>query len=83
MKGSSPNKENAPPRWKMALLTWIAVWPTSIFVSQILKPALLRNVPYLLAAGLSAAMMVAILFWIAMPLLTRFTRRWLYAQEKA
>ena len=54
----------------MALLTWIAVWPTSIFVSQILEPALLRSVPHVLAVGAAAAIVVAILFWVAMPLLT-------------
>jgi multidrug efflux pump subunit AcrA (membrane-fusion protein) len=40
---------------RMALLTWIAVWPTSIFVSQILEPTFLRTVPHVLAAGLAAA----------------------------
>jgi hypothetical protein len=52
--GSSPNKSSVPPRWKMALLTWIVVWPISIFVSQILEPTLLRTAPHVLAAGLAS-----------------------------
>jgi hypothetical protein len=44
----SSKKESVPPRWKMALLTWIAVWPTSMFISLILKPTLARNFPHVL-----------------------------------
>jgi antibiotic biosynthesis monooxygenase (ABM) superfamily enzyme len=80
--GFSSKKASVPPRWKMALLTWIAFWPTSIFVSQILRPTLLRTFPHVLAAGLAAAIMVAILFWVAMPLLTRLARRWLYTEKR-
>ena len=80
--GSLPNKKSVPPRWKMALLSWIAVWPTSMFVSLILKPTLGRNFPHVLAAGLVAGGIVVILYWIAMPLLTRLTRRWLYSEKK-
>ncbi len=34
-----------PQRWKMALLTWIAVWPVSMLVPAILKPVLGPNFP--------------------------------------
>jgi uncharacterized protein len=81
--GCSSKKASVPPRWKMALLTWIAVWPTSIFVSLFVKPTLVRTFPHVLAAGLAAAVMVAILFWVAMPFLTRLARRWLYTEKKA
>jgi antibiotic biosynthesis monooxygenase (ABM) superfamily enzyme len=66
-----------------ALLTWIAVWPTSMFISLILKPTLARNSPHVLAAGVVAGGIVVILYWIAMPLLVRVTRRWLYSEKKA
>ena len=47
------------------MLTWIAVWPTSMFISLILKPTLARNFPHVLAAGVVAAGIVVILYWIA------------------
>jgi uncharacterized protein len=81
--GLSSKKESVLPRWKMALLTWIAVWPTSMFVSLILKPTLGRDLPYVLAAGVTAAGIVVILYWIAMPLLVRVARRWLYPRKRA
>jgi antibiotic biosynthesis monooxygenase (ABM) superfamily enzyme len=49
--GFSSKKESVPPRWKMALLSWIAVWPTSMFASLILKPTLGRNFPHVSAGS--------------------------------
>jgi antibiotic biosynthesis monooxygenase (ABM) superfamily enzyme len=54
-------KERMPPRWKMALLTWIAVWLASILMRAILAPVLGQNFPQVLSAGLVAAGVVAIL----------------------
>jgi antibiotic biosynthesis monooxygenase (ABM) superfamily enzyme len=50
-----------PPRLKMALLTWIAVWPVSMLVPAILMPLLGPNSPQVLTAGLIAAGIVVIL----------------------
>jgi antibiotic biosynthesis monooxygenase (ABM) superfamily enzyme len=78
----SSRKRHIPPRWKMALLTWIVVWAASMFSSFILKPALGPNFPHVLAAGLIAAGVVVILTWIAMPLLMKIAHNWLYPQNK-
>ncbi len=59
------------PRWKMALLTWIAVWPVNMLVPAILKPVLGPNFPQILAAGLIAAGIVILVHWLAMPLLVK------------
>jgi uncharacterized protein len=52
-----------PPRWKMALLTWIAVWPVSMLVPAILVPLLGPNFPQVLTA---------------MPLLVKVAHPWLH-----
>jgi uncharacterized protein len=69
--------EPMPSRWKMALLTWIAVWLASMLMRSILTPALGPDVPQLVQAGLVAAGVVVILTWIAMPLLVRIAHQWL------
>jgi uncharacterized protein len=69
--------EPMPPRWKMALLTWIAVWLASMLMRAILTPALGPNVPQFVEAGLVAAGVVLILTWVAMPFLVRIARPWL------
>jgi antibiotic biosynthesis monooxygenase (ABM) superfamily enzyme len=67
-----------PPRWKMALLTWIAVWPVSMLVPAIFRPLLGPDFPDPLAAGLVAAGIVLILTWVAMPVLVRLAHSWLH-----
>ena len=67
-----------PPRWKMALLTWIAVWPVSMLVPAILVPLLGPNFPQVLTAGLIAAGIVVILTWVAMPVLVKAAHPWLH-----
>jgi antibiotic biosynthesis monooxygenase (ABM) superfamily enzyme len=67
-----------PPRWKMALLTWIAVWPVSWWVGLLLRPLLSPDIPSFLVSGILAAGIVLILTWIAMPLLVRLVHRWLH-----
>jgi uncharacterized protein len=73
--------EPMPSRWKMALLTWIAVWLASTLMRAILAPALGPAVPQLVQAGLVAAGVVVILTWIAMPLLVRIARPWLHPEK--
>jgi antibiotic biosynthesis monooxygenase (ABM) superfamily enzyme len=67
-----------PPDWKMALLTWVAVWPVSIFVPAVLNPLLGPKFNFYIGAGIIAAGIVVILTWVAMPLLVKITHRWLY-----
>jgi antibiotic biosynthesis monooxygenase (ABM) superfamily enzyme len=66
-----------PQRWKMALLTWIAVWPVSMLVPAILKPVLGPNSPQILAAELIVAGIVILVHWVAMPLLVKVAHNWL------
>ncbi|HEY5754005.1 MAG TPA: antibiotic biosynthesis monooxygenase [Chthoniobacterales bacterium] len=67
-----------PPRWKMALLTWMAVWPVSMLVPAILVPLLGPNVPKVLTSGVVSAGIVIILTWVAMPLLVKLAHPWLH-----
>lgn len=66
-----------PPIWKMALLTFIAVWPVSMAVPAALTPLIGQKVPSVIFAGAVAAGIVLVLTWIAMPLLVRLVRPWL------
>ncbi|HEY5704611.1 MAG TPA: antibiotic biosynthesis monooxygenase [Terrimicrobiaceae bacterium] len=70
-----------PPRWKMALLTWIAVWPVSMLVRAILAPLLGPNFPQVLGAGVTAAGIVVVLTWVAMPLLVKAAHVWLHPKR--
>lgn len=71
---ASPQRETpAPPRWKMALVTWLALLPQVLVLAQVL-PAM----PFLLHAAVSTAIPVSMLTWVVMPRLSRWLAGWLY-----
>jgi antibiotic biosynthesis monooxygenase (ABM) superfamily enzyme len=74
-------KEPMPPRWKMALLTWIAAWPASMLTQAVLAPVVGPDVPQVLQAALVALGLVGILTWVAMPFLVRIASPWLHPKS--
>jgi uncharacterized protein len=77
------HEQSMPPRWKMALLTWIAVWAASLVMQAVLSTGLGQNVPEFLEAALVAAGVVVILTWVAMPFLVKMAHPWLHPKTKA
>lgn len=70
-----PAQKAAPPKWKMALVTWSALLPQVIALSFIVP----KSLPFPLGAAISTAIPVAMLTWVVMPRLTKLLYRWLYA----
>jgi antibiotic biosynthesis monooxygenase (ABM) superfamily enzyme len=66
-----------PPRYKMALLTWLAVYLVINLLSRLVAP-LLQPLPAWLGSLILCGMTVALLTYAVMPQLTRWFRRWLY-----
>lgn len=69
-----------PPVWKMALLTWIGLWPTVTVVMWTVRPQI-AGLPVALQTLLMTALIVPTMAWVHMPLLTRLFRGWLTAAE--
>lgn len=65
-----------PPRWKMALVTILGVYPASMLVSRLLEPVIGKLYPPLQAL-LIAVGIVILLTWAIMPLLARILSPWL------
>ena len=66
-----------PPRWKMALVTWLALVPLVLGVGRVVPESL----PVLLQVATGTAVPVVLLTWIIMPLLARALHGWLYASS--
>ena len=76
LPGLSPPSE-APPAWKMALVTWLALLPQVIALGYVVP----RSWPALVQVAISTAIPVSMLTWVVMPRLTRLLYRWLYVSS--
>jgi antibiotic biosynthesis monooxygenase (ABM) superfamily enzyme len=72
-----PSVPASPPRWKMALVTVVGVWPASMLVPRLLHP-FTDDLALPLRALLTAVGIVILLTWAIMPLLVRILRPWLH-----
>jgi uncharacterized protein len=67
----------APPRWKMALVTFAAVYALSLILQVTAVPAA-QDRPLPLRACVFPILLVPLLTYVIMPALSRLLRRWLY-----
>jgi uncharacterized protein len=65
-----------PPRWKMATVTLIGVYPVSLLIGFLVSPHL-RALPLAINLFVVSALIVACLTWLVMPRLTNIFRGWL------
>lgn len=70
-----------PPRWKMALITWLAVFPTVVLWSRLIGPAL-AGAPALAITAAVTLLTTATLTWAVMPTLTKLLSPWLQARPR-
>lgn len=70
-------KQGQPPRWKIAVVTWLGIFPTVYFLFLLLGEVL---APWTLFARilLLTVLVVAIMTWGVAPQLTRLLRPWLF-----
>jgi len=71
------SSHSPPPRWKMALATFLGVFPTAAILNLTLGPAI-RPWPFILSSVVFNGCMVALLTWMVMPLVTRALQGWLH-----
>lgn len=67
----------APPRWKMAVVTLLAIIPLVLVMNLTVLP-LLRDWPLVLRTIVFALILTSLMTWVVMPRVTRLFRRFLY-----
>jgi antibiotic biosynthesis monooxygenase (ABM) superfamily enzyme len=70
-----------PPRYKMAVVTWIAVFPLATVVFMLLDP-LLGGSPAVLRTLVFTMLMVSLMTYVVMPRMTRLFSFWLYPKKR-
>ncbi len=72
--------EPAPPRYKMAVVTWLAVFPTVLVIFTLFGP-LLNLLPTVLRTLVFTLTMVTLMTYLIMPRMTRLFSFWLYPKD--
>lgn len=70
----------APPRWKMASVTLLAIVPLVMAMNVLLLPRL-AGWPLLARTLLFSGTLTSLMTWVVMPRMTRIFRRWLYPRH--
>lgn len=71
--------QNPPPRWKMAVATYLGVVPVIMGLSVTIGPVV-RSWNFVLNNLVFNACVVALLTWVVMPFITRILHRWLHSK---
>jgi len=70
-----------PPRWKMAVATFLGVFPVATILNLAIGPTI-RAWPFVLGNAVFNASMVLLLTWVVMPFVTRLLHNWLNPQSQ-
>ena len=73
---ASPMRSPAPPRYKLALLSWAGAYTVISTILYFLGPTMIAW-PLLLRTLLLSVLMVIAMTWLVVPSLTRLFSRWL------
>lgn len=73
-----PAQPSAPPaRYKMAILTWVTIFPLITLIVIVLAP-LIGTWPVVAQLAITTLLTVPLMTWLVMPRVTRLLGRWLY-----
>jgi uncharacterized protein len=69
------------PKWKMAVATFLGVFPVATILNLTLGPKLLP-LNFVISNMVFNACVVILLTWVVMPLITRLLHAWFHSDEK-
>ena len=72
--------EPAPPRYKMAIITWLAVFPLATAIFALTHP-LIGGLPTVIRTLVFTIIMVTLMTYVVMPRMTRLFSFWLYPRK--
>ncbi|CAM1369154.1 antibiotic biosynthesis monooxygenase [Tenacibaculum xiamenense] len=70
-------KQNVPPKWKMATLTWCAVFPGVVILSLLFK-GIFPDINSTIITLFVTLALVPLLTWVLMPNLVKLFKFWLF-----
>jgi uncharacterized protein len=73
----TPPDAPPPPRYKMAVLTWVTIFPLITLIVVVSAP-LIGGLPLAARLAVTTLVAVSLMTWVIMPRVTRLLRGWLY-----
>ena len=70
--------KSPPPRWKMAMVTWMGIFPLVLLTSHTIAPLLGSLIHPLLATSIVTGLITVAMTWVVMPALVPLFSNWLY-----
>ena len=80
VNSSTPRPMIPPPRYKMAIVTWVAIF-ILIVIINLLFGGFLASLPMLLRSLVLTVVLVALMTYLVMPRMTRLFSWWLYPKN--
>lgn len=74
-------KQIPPPRWKVAVVTWLGIFPTVYMLFFVMRD-ILATWTLLTRIMLLTVLVVVLMNWVVAPQLTRLFKPWLYSGTK-
>ncbi len=74
------NASVAPPKYKMAFITWISIYPLALFMPMLLRPVT-QHFHVAIEVLIVAAVIVPLMAWVIMPFMIRIFSKWLYPHD--
>lgn len=68
---------NPPPRWKTWLVSFVALYPLVLCFLAFVAPRI-AGLPLPVRAAIFPLVLLTLMTYLAMPIATRLTHRWLY-----
>lgn len=75
--GSSAKAAPPPPRWKVAVVTWLGIYPTVLLLFLTIGPWL-ETWPLPARTAVITVLVVVLMTWVVAPRLTRWLSAWLH-----
>ena len=69
-----------PPRWKMAVVTWMAIFPLATLAIWLLMPVL-GALPFVLRMALITFIVVGVMYYLVMPRMLQAMKWWLHPKD--
>lgn len=74
-----PQMRLVPPKWKMAIVSWLTIFPTLTTFLLVTSP-LLQHLHLVGRIFVNTLLIAPLMTWVLMPMMTRVLRPWLFAK---